>query len=154
MFLSIIIFTSRSETRIMPFPLAVIPAIIEAGKMILDRVIPDKAAAEKAKMDLELLAVTQDFQSQMAQIATNIEEAKHPSLFVAGWRPMVGWTCAMGLFYQFIGYNMLSWLLVVAESPLKPPALETEGLLGLTLSMLGVAGMRSWEKWKGVARAS
>ena len=138
----------------MPFPLAVIPAIIEAGKMILDRVIPDKAAAEKAKMDLELLAVTQDFQSQMAQIATNIEEAKHPSLFVAGWRPMVGWTCAMGLFYQFIGYNMLSWLLVVAESPLKPPALETEGLLGLTLSMLGVAGMRSWEKWKGVARAS
>ena len=138
----------------MPFPLAVIPAIIEAGKMILDRVIPDKAAAEKAKMDLELLAVTQDFQTQMAQIATNIEEAKHPSLFVAGWRPMVGWTCAMGLFYQFIGYNMLSWLLVVAESPLKPPALETEGLLGLTLSMLGVAGMRSWEKWKGVARAS
>jgi len=136
----------------MPLPALAIPAIIEAGKLILDRLIPDKAAAEKAKGELELLAAQQEFQLALGQLQINIEEAKHPSIFVAGWRPAIGWICAAGLFYQFVGYNLLTWSLVLAESPVRPPALETEGLIGLVMALLGVAGLRSWDKAKGVAR--
>ena len=73
----------------MPLPLLLAPLLDIASKVI-DRVIPDKAAAEKAKLEMAATLQSQDFQTQLEQIKVNAEEAKSASLFVAGWRPFVG----------------------------------------------------------------
>lgn len=132
-------------------PLILGPIFDIAGK-IFDRVIPDKAAAEKAKLDLLQQAQTQEFSLALEQIKVNLAEAQHPSIFVAGWRPFIGWTCGAGLCWNFIGYPLATWAAEYFNPEFVPPALLSENLLELTLAMLGMAGLRSWEKWKNVAR--
>lgn len=135
----------------MPLPLLPIISIIGG---LLDKIIPDKAAAEKAK--LELLATTT--QSEMAlaieQVRVNMEEAKHPSLFVSGWRPYIGWVCGVALTYNFVVYPLLLWGMALTDSALQPPALFEDSLMELVMGMLGLAGLRTWEKYKEVARSN
>lgn len=132
-------------------PLILGPIFDIAGK-IFDRVIPDKAAAEKAKLDLLQQAQTQEFSLALEQIKVNLAEAQHPSIFVAGWRPWIGWVCGFGLFWNFVGYPLAGWVAKIWFPDFEPPALLSDNLLELTLAMLGMAGLRSWEKWKNVAR--
>lgn len=127
-------------------------ALLDIGSKILDRVIPDKAAAEKAKLELLAAAQNQEFSLALEQIKTNQEEAKHASIFVAGWRPFIGWTCGLGLFWNFLGYPLATWAVVVWHPAFTPPALLSDNLMELTLAMLGMAGLRSWEKFKNVAK--
>ena len=126
--------------------------LIGIAEKIFDRVIPDKAAAEKAKLDLLREASGQEFNLALEQIKVNMEEAKHPNVFVSGWRPAIGWTCAAGLFWNFLGYPIATWAATLWFQTFTPPALLSDNLLELTLGMLGLAGMRAWEKYKGVAR--
>lgn len=134
----------------MAAPLFLLPAIIDVVGKVLDKVIPDKAAAEKAKVDLLIAAQTQEFQLALGQIETNKEEAKHESIFVAGWRPFIGWTCGFGLFWNFLGYPLANWVAEYWHPEFTPPALLSDNLLELTLGMLGMAGLRSWEKIKNM----
>jgi hypothetical protein len=90
----------------------------------------------------------------MAQIEVNKEQAKHSSLFVSGARPAIMWVCCLGLFWSFFLAPFLNWLIIVTGSDVSLPAIQTEGLLTLTLSLLGLGGYRSFEKFKGVARNS
>lgn len=113
------------------------------GKSILD---PTKQAEIEAKLiELEQGAMN-------AQTKINEIEAASPSLFVAGWRPFIGWICGLGIFYQFVGHPLFIWIIAIAHSQIIPPILDTEGLMGLVLAMLGVGTLRSYEKIKGVAR--
>lgn len=127
-------------------------ALLDIGSKILDRVIPDKAAAEKAKLELLAAAQNQEFSLALEQVKTNQEEAKHSSIFVAGWRPFIGWTCGLGLFWNFLGYPLATWGATLWHPEFTPPALLSESLMELTLAMLGMAGLRSWEKFKNVAK--
>jgi Holin of 3TMs, for gene-transfer release len=81
----------------------------------------------------------------IAQTKINIEEAKSGSFFVAGWRPAIGWVGALALFYQFILYPLLLWLPNV-DNP--PAPLDYTMLYSLITGMLGIAGMRSFDKFK------
>lgn len=124
------------------------PLLDIAGKVI-DRVIPDKAAAEKAKLEMAATLQSQDFQIQLEQIKVNIEEAKSASFFVAGWRPFVGWVCGFGLAYAAI-------ILPMAEFTAKVifgykgafPVIDWAILSNVLFGMLGLAGMRTYEKTK------
>ena len=124
--------------------------LFELGKGIIDRLFPDPAA--KAAAELELLKMSQagDLQVILAQLAINAKEAESSSVFVAGWRPFVGWTCGIGLAYATIIHNLLEWLAVVRAWPL-PPAVDTDTLLYVLGAMLGIGGLRTLEKVKGVA---
>jgi len=124
--------------------------LFELGKGIIDRLFPDPA--KKAEAELELLKMTQagDLQVILAQLAINAKEAESPSIFVAGWRPFVGWTCGIGLAYATIGVNLLSWLSTARGWPL-PPVVDTDTLLYVLGAMLGIGGLRTLEKVKGVA---
>jgi len=124
--------------------------LFELGKGIIDRLFPDPA--KKAEAELELLKMTQagDLQVILAQLAINAKEAESSSVFVAGWRPFVGWTCGIGLAYATIIHNLLEWLAVVRAWPL-PPAVATDTLLYVLGAMLGIGGLRTLEKVKGVA---
>jgi len=79
-------------------------------------------------------------------------EAQHTSLFVAGWRPAIGWICVLGRGYNFLLYPMMTWLVAVAGAEFTPPPLLSENLMELVMGMLGLGALRSFEKWKGVAR--
>lgn len=81
-----------------------------------------------------------------AQIELNTIESKSGNIFVAGWRPAVGWIGAIGLFYQFVLYPLLLWL-PVGHSP---PPMDTSSLYALITGMLGIAGLRSYDKLKGI----
>ena len=78
--------------------------------------------------------------------------AKHSSIFVAGARPAIMWICAFGLGWQFVFQPVAAWILAVSGSELMLPLFETEGLMPLTLSLLGLGSMRSFEKFKGIQR--
>ena len=118
-----------------------------AGK-VLDKFVEDKDLKTKLAAELQSEMIALD----MGQIQIGIEQAKSPSLFVSGARPAIMWLCAFGLGWQFIGNPIMIWAVSIWAPDIPIPHLQTEGLMGLTLSLLGLSGMRSAEKWKGVAR--
>jgi hypothetical protein len=122
-----------------------------AGK-VLDKFIEDKDLKTKLEAELKTQIVSLD----LAQANTNLEQAKHPSIFVAGARPSIMWICAFGLGWQFVFQPIAVWVLAMSgsDSLILLPDIKTDGLLTLTLSMLGLGGMRSFEKSKGIQRNS
>lgn len=86
------------------------------------------------------------------QVEINKVEATHRSLFVAGWRPMVGWICAFSLLWHFILYDLLSWVALAYNLEMPPILSGTEHLMTLVLSLLGFGGFRTYEKIKGVTK--
>ncbi len=124
--------------------------LFDLGGKIIERLFPDPAA--KAAAELELLKIAQagDLQTVLAQLEINAKEAQHPSIFVAGWRPFVGWCCGFGLAYATIGHNLLVWAAAAKGWP-APPAVDSDVLIYTLGGLLGIAGLRSVEKVKGVA---
>ena len=132
--------------------LPVITALLPALGTLIDRLIPDRAAAEKAKAEMEQQLVSAANQAALAQVEVNKIEAAHSSVFVAGWRPSIGWVCAAGLAWAFVLAPIASWALVVLGIKAELPAIHTDYLLELVLAMLGIGGLRTFEKLRGVAR--
>lgn len=122
------------------------------GKVI-DRLVPDKAGQLEAKLELEKIVVEATNAAMVAQIEVNKVEASHPSLFVSGWRPATGWICGCALGYNFIVHPLLGYGLALfsPETPL-PPSIDLGPLMTVLLGMLGLGGMRTYEKTQGVAR--
>jgi hypothetical protein len=89
--------------------------------------------------------LTNEFQLYFGQIQTNIEEAKSSSLFVAGWRPYVGWVCGTGFAWQYVIGPFLQFTLNTFGVVSSLPVLETGELMTMLLGMLGLAGMRSYD---------
>jgi|CXWL01.1.fsa_nt_gi hypothetical protein len=111
----------------------------------------DKSAEAQARLAIEAALVEFMRQVDTGQIELNKEEAKSASLFVAGWRPFIGWCGGLGIAYQFLIrplVDAISYLIDPNFSAL--PSADLNELIGLVSAMLGVAGLRSWEKIKGV----
>ncbi len=125
-------------------------SIIEIGAKLLDKVIPDKDARERAQAELLKAANDQDFQLSLAQIRVNEEEAKSENIFKSGWRPAIGWICVCGLAYNFVIYNLLLWLVSTFSLNITPPALMSDILMELVFAMLGLGSLRTFEKVKGI----
>jgi roadblock/LC7 domain-containing protein len=132
--------------------LALVPALLPALGTLIDRLIPDKAEAEKARNQLEAQLVTAANAAAMAQVEVNKVEAGHSSVFVAGWRPSIGWVCAAGLAWAFVLAPVTSWALLVLGIKAELPAIQFDHLFELVLAMLGIGGLRTFEKLRGVAR--
>ena len=119
--------------------------LINPISTLLDKFIPD--ADEKARLAHEIatMAQKQVHESSMAQIKVNEVQAAHRSLFVAGGRPAIMWICALGLFYAVLLHPVLDiWL--------DMPTVNTDVLMPVLLGLLGLGGMRTVEKLKGVAK--
>jgi len=123
-------------------------AVIGVVDNVLDKFVEDKDLRTKLNHELK----TQVQQANLAQIAVNQEQARHASIFVAGARPAIMWICAFGLGWQFVFQPICVWALAVWATDLTIPIIPTEGLMTLTLSLLGLGGMRSFEKSKGIQR--
>ena len=120
-------------------------ALIGPVTGLLDKFIEDKDQKNALAHDLATMADNHAQELAKGQLAVNAVEAAHKSLFVAGWRPFVGWICGVGLLYNVLISQILAiWF----EVPTVDPSLLTPILMG----MLGMGAMRSYEKTKGVQR--
>ena len=112
---------------------------------LLDKFIPDKDQRDKLAHEIATMSVKQAHEIQMSQIKVNEVQAGHKSLFVAGSRPAIMWICALGLLYAVFLHPILDiWFTM--------PEVNTEVLTPVMMGLLGLGGMRSFEKAKGVAR--
>lgn len=130
-------------------PLLLAP-VLEIGKRLIDNLFPDPAQKAKAEMDMMILLQTQDLQKVLGQLQVNAAEAASPHMFVAGWRPFVGWCCGLGFLYAAIGHPLLTWAAAAKGWP-QPPAIDSDVLLYVLGGMLGLGTLRSVEKVKGAA---
>ena len=128
-----------------------IQALIGPATKLLGKFIEDKDAKNKIAFELSTMAEKHAHELAKGQIAANAEQAKHPSLFVAGARPAIMWICALGLLTQFFIMPIAEWATMIWMPEITLPKLATGELMTLTLSLLGLGGMRSFEKSKGVA---
>lgn len=133
-----------------------LPGLLEIAGKIFDRVIPDKAAAERAKSEFFAAAQTQEFQLMLEQIKVNVVEATNTNWFVAGWRPFIGWICGVALAYTYILLPFLQFLVftfgttTMINTLARLPKLELSDLMPILIGMLGLGVMRTYEKSKGV----
>ena len=137
--------------------LELIPLLLSAAKPLLDRLIPDENARAAAQEELQKALISQQGAIQQAiaeaakaQAEVNLEEAKSPSMFVAGWRPAVGWVCVFGFGYSFILQPLMNGVLALFHVATLP-GLDTGPLMTLMMGMLGLAATRTVEKVQGVA---
>ena len=128
--------------------LGIVESVVGVAGKVLDKFVEDKDLKTKLNAELKSQIISLD----LAQAQTNLEQAKHSSIFVAGARPAIMWICAFGLGWQFVFQPIAVWGIAVSSTDLVLPVIQTEGLMSLTLALLGLGGMRTAEKWKGVQR--
>ena len=105
---------------------------------------------EKAIASLRITEALQ--KPHILQAMANIEEAKHKSVFVAGWRPAIGWVCAIGLGYQFLILPFAGLINAYSLLPAELPSIQAAELTTLVMALLGLGGLRTFEKSKGLTR--
>jgi len=133
------------------------PTLIPMLGNLMDRLFPDPKAAAEAKLEVmrlaqsgELAQLNADLQLATGQIDVNKVEAANASLFVAGWRPAIGWICGAAFAFKFIGgpaaFVLSQWL----GHPITLPVFDFTEMSTILLGMLGLGGLRTVEKVKGV----
>ena len=128
-------------------------ALIGPVTGILDKFVEDKDAKNAMAHEIATMAEKAAHEAAMAQAQANTEQAKHPSLFVAGARPAIMWICAAAMGYHFVLQPFLVFGVLVAGVELPAlPELDMASLMPVLLGILGLGGMRSYEKVKNVAR--
>lgn len=128
---------------------------ITAFLPVIDRLvalIPDKNAREKEKAALTQQLIEIVSAESAAQSEINKTEAAHQNIFVAGWRPMIGWVCAVAFAWFYLGVPIVSWILAIAGVQATMPVFDQNNLMELTFGMLGMGALRSFDKWKGTAK--
>lgn len=132
-------------------PLMIGP-ILEVGKALLDRFGPEDKQ-KRAIMEAEFLkmAAEGELKQVIAQLEINAKEAAHPSVFVSGWRPFFGWSGGFGFVYATILQPLLAWGASIYGHP-PPPSLNLDLLWVVITGMLGIGGLRTFEKNKGVTK--
>lgn len=125
--------------------------ILDIGKTLLDRFVPDPAQKAAAEMELVKMAADGELKQVIAQLEINAREAAHPSIFVAGWRPFFGWAGGVGFIYSTMLQPMLAWYSSVRGWPI-PPTLNIDLLWVVITGMLGIGGLRTFEKSRGATK--
>ena len=124
---------------------SILSSLIGPATKLLDKVIEDKDEKNALAHEIATMAERHAQELAQGQLEVNKVEAAHKSLFVAGWRPAIGWVCALGLFYNVILANIIGiWVDV--------PEIDTTLLVPVMMGMLGLGAMRSYEKVQGVSR--
>ena len=125
--------------------MSIVNALIGPVSGLLDKFIEDKAQKNALAHEIATMSERHAHEALKGQLEINKVEAAHKSLFVAGWRPAIGWVCMLGLLYNTIIANVLSlWIEV--------PEVDTTLLVPVMMGMLGLGAMRSYEKVNHVSR--
>lgn len=122
-----------------------VTAVTDLASTVINKIWPDKSQQERDQLAAAVSLV-------QGQIDINKAEATNPNVFVSGWRPFIGWVCGTALFYTYLGYPILVWVLAIWKPEMSVPKLGNDDMLyELLFGMLGMGGLRTFEKVKGVA---
>jgi len=128
-------------------------ALIGPVTGLLDKFIEDKD--QKAKLAHEIATMSEKHAQELAkgQIEVNKTEAAHKSTFVSGWRPFIGWTCGVALAWHFVVQPLLTCTTAYFGVTLPAlPAFDMDSLMTVLLGMLGLGGLRTYEKKQGLTK--
>ena len=129
-----------------------ITAAFNLGSVIIDRLVPDKTQAAAAKAQYADDVLKGEYANAIAQLQVNQAEATNQNVFVAGWRPFVGWVCGLAFAYSFIIQPAAQSIAILAHSSFdvsKLPNLNGSDLSTILFGMLGLGAMRSYDKNNG-----
>lgn len=129
----------------------VLGSILELGKDLISRFFPNKEEAAKAEAELLRMAADGELKTLMAQLEINAKEAQNPSIWVSGWRPFFGWIGGAGFGYAVLVQPLLAWGSTVKGWPV-PPILNIDLLWSVITGLLGLGGLRSFDKLKGTSK--
>tara|TARA_R110000824_G_scaffold65149_1_gene169905 strand:+ start:605 stop:1012 length:408 start_codon:yes stop_codon:yes gene_type:complete len=131
---------------------ALLPSLLPVVGDVLDRFFPNKEEKERAQREIEAKLTAHLASIDLAQLEVNKQEAAHRSLFIAGWRPFVGWTCGLALFYTYLIQPMATFVMAQTGDLVQLPQVDLSMMMPVLLGMLGLGGLRSFEKYKGVSK--
>ena len=131
---------------------ALLPSLLPVVGDVLDRFFPNKEEKERAAREIEAKLAEHLAKIDLAQLEVNKQEAAHRSLFVAGWRPFVGWTCGLALFYTYVAQPIAMFVMAQTGDLVQLPHLDLSTMMPVLLGMLGLGGLRTYEKFKGVTK--
>ena len=134
-------------------------SIFDFGGKIIDKIFPDKDAADRAKLEMlklqqagEFKEMELAFESAKAQMKINEIEAANQNVFVSGWRPAVGWVCVAAYCYNYVAMPLIVWFATWYDKAAPSMiTLDTGELTTLLFGMLGIGTLRTFEKVKNVA---
>jgi hypothetical protein len=121
----------------------------------ITRIWPDKTEQEKMQLMAALQSMQAEYDNAAQQLEVNKVEAASSDTFVSGWRPFIGWVCGFSLAYKFIFYPFIIFLCALSKTQIEVsiiPVIDTGELMPILLGILGLGAMRTYEKYKGVAK--
>lgn len=128
---------------------AVLPAVTD----IIGRFLPeDPEKRADAEREIEAQLSEHLAKIDIAQLDINKTEAAHRSIFVAGWRPFIGWSCGVALAWNYIAQPILVFALAQTGNLIELPALDMSQMMPVLMGMLGLGGLRTFEKYKSVSK--
>lgn len=119
---------------------------------LLDKFIEDKDQKARLAHDLATMADQHAQELAKGQLAINLAEAQHKSLFISGWRPALGWVAVFGMFGNYITIPFTNFAMALLEIDITIPLIPLETMMPIVMGMLGLGGLRTFEKHKGVHR--
>lgn len=135
-----------------------VTALLDMGSKVIERLWPDPAQRDAAKLELfklqqsgELAAMAAETELAKGQIGVNEKEAQNTSLFVSGWRPMIGWVCGVACAWNWIGLKIALFVAAYYGHNLNLAPADIGEMMPVLMGMLGLGGLRTTEKIRGVA---
>lgn len=130
-----------------------IQALISPVAGLLDKFIEDKDQKARLAHEIATMAERHAQETALAQIALNKAEAQHRSIFVAGWRPFLGWVLSFSMAWHFVFAPFIIFICSYAGVELPElPAFDMDSLMTVLLGMLGLGGLRTYEKVKNITK--
>ena len=129
----------------------IVTTVLPIVTKVLDRLIPDKVEAAKVQAELEAELVKSATTIQAEIVKINQLDATGISAMQRTWRPAIGWSCALGVFWTFVGYPFTSWILQLLGNDVPVPTVPTDLIFEMTIALLGLGSLRTYEKSKGIA---
>lgn len=132
---------------------ALLPSILPAVTDIVGRFLPeDKEAKAKAQREIEAQLTAHLAKIDVGQLEINKTEAANRSIWVSGWRPFIGWSCGVALAWTYVITPILNFILAQTGHLMDLPAMDMGEMMPVLMGMLGLGGLRTFEKFKGVAK--
>ena len=133
--------------------MGLITAVLPAVTDVIGRFLPeDKEKRAKAERDIEKQLTNSLAKIDLAQLDINKTEAGHRSVFVAGWRPFIGWSCGIALCYSYVVQPILVFILAQTGYLVELPRMDLGEMMTVLMGMLGLGGLRTFEKFKKVSK--
>ena len=133
--------------------IGLISAVLPSVMKVAGRFLPeDKEARAKAEREIEAQLTTHLAKIDLAQLDINKTEAAHRSTFVAGWRPFIGWACGVALCWSYVFMPITQFIMAQTGYLVELPAMDMSEMMPVLMGMLGLGGLRSFEKYKGVSK--